>query len=211
MTRFLMGLMMLAITASATPIPITGSGAYGSFTGSIEYLSGSQSLVLNLTNTTPFYGGFLTGVALNNPGGVITGMTMNTTDSDFLLIGGPSFNNSVSGSPYGDFDFGAALGGNWLGGGSPNPGIPVGGSATFTFNLAGSLAGLTTESFTQALSDNTNEPESLVVRFRGMNCGLSDKVPGEFDPPPPEIPEPGTYALMGAGLALVSIFSRFKK
>lgn len=208
MMRFLMGLMTLALTASAAPLPIAGSGAYGSFTGMIEYLSVSQSLVLNLTNTTPLYGGYLTGVALNNPGGVITGMTMNTSDSDFLLIGGPSFNNAVSGSPYGDFDFGAALGGNWLGGGSPNGGVPVGGSATFTFNLAGSLAGLTTESFTQALSANTNKPESLVVRFKGMRDGQSDKVPGDFGA---EIPEPTTYALMGAGLALVSLYSRFKR
>ncbi len=209
--RFLMGLIMLAATASATPISITGSGAYGGFSGEIEYFSGSQSLVLSLTNTTPSYGGFLTGVALNNPGGVITGITLNSTDTDFVLIGGPSFNNSVSGSPYGDFDFGAALGGNWLGSGSPNAGIAVNGSATFTFSLAGSLAGLTTESFTGAVSENSDKQEALVVRFRGMNCGRSDKVPGDFGPPPGQVPEPATYALMGAGLTLASIFSRFRK
>lgn len=209
-----MGFMLAAVTAFATPVTVSGTGTYGSFTGTMEYFGGSQNLVINLTNTTPLYSGYLTGVAFNNPGGAITSATMTTTDSDFVLIGGPDYNNSVSGSPYGDFDLGSALGGSWLGGGSPTGGIAVGGSATFTFALSGALAGLTTDSFTLAVSENTDKAEAFVVRFKGMLYGQSDKVPGEFGstpPPPGQVPEPTTYALMGAGLTLVAVFNRFKK
>lgn len=214
MTKAMVGFMLAAVTALAAPVTVSGTGTYGSFTGTMEYFSGSQNLVINLTNTTPLYGGYITGVAFNNPGGAITAATMTTTDSDFVLIGGPDFDNSVSGSPFGDFDLGTSLGSSWLGSGSPTGGLAVGSSATFTFTLSGALAGLTTDSFTLAASENTSNPEAFVVRFRGMLYGQSDKVPGEFGPPPPppgQVPEPTTYALIGAGLALVSVCNKLKK
>ena len=122
----------------------------------MEYIgatAASGSLVLSLTNTTPVYGGYITGVAFNNPGDSITGVTSFTSsDLDFQLIGDPNFDGGVRASPYGDFDLGTALGEGWLGAGSPVGGIAVGETATFTFNLAGDLAGLTTNSFIMELS-----------------------------------------------------------
>lgn len=211
----LAGLLLAAMSAFASPVTVSGTGQYGSFTGSMEYIGVSPvagSLVLSLTNTTPVYGGYITGVAFNNPGGSITDVTsFSSDDSDFQLIGAPSFDGGVSGSPYGDFDLGTSLGSSWLGAGSPVGGVAVGDTATFTFNLAGNLAGITTNSFILELSTDTQNPEALIVRFRGMLDGQSDKVPGTFGPPPGEIPEPGTYAMMGLGLGLAAMARKFRK
>lgn len=215
MRSSLAGLFLAAISAFASPVTVSGTGQFGSFTGSMEYIgmtATSGSLVISLTNTTPVYSGYITGMAFNNPGDSITGVTSFTSsDPDFQLIGDPNFDGGVSGSPYGDFDLGTALGDGWLGGGSPVGGIAVGETATFTFNLAGNLAGITTNSFITQLSSGTRQPEALVVRFRGMLDGESDKVPGTFGPPPGEIPEPGTYAMIGLGLGLAALARKFKK
>ncbi len=223
--------LALVPAVSADPITIVGDTAHsteglGNFSATLTYTPTSAStalLTIALTNTTsPAIGGFLTGFVLNNPGGAITGITFSSTNANFQLLGGPSFNNSVSGSPFGDFDFGAALGGDFLGGGSPNGGIPAGGSATFVFSLVGSGFDLFNEmSFVNALSSDPGGPgaQFFVARFRGIPVGAgSDKVPGQFDDPPPppppppppipHIPEPtslavwGLVALAGAGYGL---------
>lgn len=207
-----------AMSLNAAPVTVSGTGVFGSYTGLIEYIGtteASGSLMLSLTNTTPVYGGYITAVAFNNPGDSITSVTsFSSGDPDFQLLGEPDFDGGVSASPYGDFDLGASLGNGWLGAGSPVAGIAVGETATFTFNFAGNLAGVTTNSFIAELSTGTQTPEALIVRFRGMMDGQSDKVPGTFDelaPPPGEIPEPGTYAMMGLGLGLAAMARKFKK
>ena len=118
------------------------------------------------------------------------------------------FDDEVDANPLGAFDIGAALGDSWLGsgpgGGNPDQGIAVSTFATFTFNLTGSgLGGVSTIDFLNALSDPTggNDPEEFVVRFRGFNDGGSDKVPVDTSAP---VPEPGTLALVGIGLASLS-------
>ncbi|MBA3975195.1 MAG: hypothetical protein C0504_13385 [Candidatus Solibacter sp.] len=221
MKTSLAGLFLAAVSAFAAPVTMSGTGEYGSFTGTIEYIGSSNttgSLVMSFTNTTPVFGGYITGVVFNNPGGSITDVTSFTSDDpDFQLIGDPNFEGGINGAPYGDFDIGSSLGDGWLGAGSPVGGIAVGETATFTFTLAGGLAGITTDSFIMEHSTGSRQPEALVVRFRGMLQGQSDKVPATFgtNPPPPpppgEIPEPGTYAMMGLGLGLAALARKFNK
>ena len=174
----------------------------GDFTGVLEYFydnsnSAIGQLVVNLTNTTPVGGGYLTGFLMNNPDPItsITGFSApNATWQQLNLT-----NNGLSGNPFGDFDFGAALGGGFLGGGSPNNGIAVSSTGTFTFAFAGSaLNNLTTLSFVQALSTDPSSaygPEFFLARFRGIDFGAgSDKVPAVV------VPLPGTLLLLGSGI-----------
>jgi hypothetical protein len=136
--------------------------------------------------------------------GVSIGAAPGQWDADFQLLGGPSFNNSVAANPYGQFDLGAALGGNWEGGGAPQGGIGVGASQTFVFNLTGAnMASLTSGSFLTALSSGASPGQGaqfFVARFRGLTDGGSDKVPA--------VPEPETYAIMLAGLGVLAFMAR---
>jgi PEP-CTERM motif len=192
-------LMLAPAIAGAVPIVIGGTGTLGTFSGTFDYTatddtSGTVDIVLNNDSLTA---GFLTGFLFNIPdGATVTGAILTTDDGDFTLDGAPTFDNSASGSPNGDFDIGAALGGNYLGGGNPALGIAQGGSATFSFALTGTgLGGLTSQTFLTTLSSG-GDSEEFVVRFRGFPDGGSDKVPNEG-----LIPEPGTLSLLGLGIA----------
>lgn len=214
MRASLLGLLLAAVSAFASPVTVSGTGEYGSYAGWMQYTGTSATtgnLVLSLTNTTPVYSGYITGIAFNNPGGSITDVTSFTSSGpDFQRIGGPNFDGGVSASPYGDFDLGTSLSDGWLGSGRPMGGIAAGATATFRFTLAGDLASITTNSFITELSKGVRRPEALVVRFRGMLDGQSDKAPGDFAPPPGEVPEPGTYVMMGLGLGLAALARRYR-
>lgn len=151
--------------------------------GTISYSFGggsSGSVVISLTNTTPaVVGGYLTGFVFNldSIDAGATAILTSTTNVSFLDTG------TESAAPFGTFDAGAALGANWLGGGSPVGGIAVGQSATFTFAVSASdAASLSAMSFLTGPND-----VNFVARFRGLANGGSDKVP--------VVPAPGALAL----------------
>ncbi len=215
---------LAAPAAQASWIAIDGNGAQstsqlGNFSGKLTYdaLSAtSATLTVQLTNTSnPANGGFITGFVFNNPGNALTGASLTASNANFVLLGGPNFQNSINGAPFGSFDMGAALGGNYLGGGSPLGGLAVGQNGTFNFSLTGThLNSLQVGDFVSARSDvqkgGGGGAQFLAVRFRGFANGGSDKVPGvpvsggPVGAPLPT-PEPTTLLLagMGAGLACV--------
>jgi hypothetical protein len=213
--------LALVGVATADVIPITGnSGAstemLGAYTGSLNYSASDHShaqLIVQLTNTSPVAnGGFLTAFALNNPGG-ITGIGFSSSQGNFGPLGGPG-NNGIAAPPFGDFDFGASITDSFLGGGAPQPGLGVGESATFTFDLTGTdLDTLTLNDFLTTFGDDASpdhDDEFFVARFRGFNNGGSDKVPasgggGGNGDPAPEVPEPATlllWGILGAGIVV---------
>jgi hypothetical protein len=210
----LVGILLTPCAARATPLNIGSDNANtqgdgtGHFTGSLdyEYTSGTTAtFTVNLTNTTAAGGHYLTGFLFNNPGDKITGVTAGTpfTNADFKVM---FHNANLAGSPWGNFDIGAALGkgkdNDWDGGGNPNNGLaPNGGSGTFTFILTGTasdLASLNTMSFVKTQSTGGGGgQQSFAVRFRGGTN--SDKEPGMLNP----APEPSSmllWSLSGLGI-----------
>lgn len=149
------------------------SSGLGAFTGTLSYVPQTSSLgvlSITLTNTSPeANGGFITGFVFDVAGAdpLGAGTLATTTNSSFLNTG------NEPGNPYGTFDAGAALGASFLGGGSPNVGIAIGASATFTFNITAFDAG----SLTSASFLGTEAEPGFIVRLRGFNNGGSDKVP----------------------------------
>lgn len=180
-------------------IPITGDGALGYFSGNLTYSftsSTTASLVVTLTNTSLVAnGGYLTAFVFNNPGNVITGLTLSSTNANFSLSGGTSFTNSINLSPFGHFDIGASTGR----GGNPTRGIAVSNTEVFTFLATGTRLGTLNElSFLSALSSNPGGggAQFFVARFRGFDDGGSDKTPAGA-----LVPESNTLLLFGSGLA----------
>ncbi len=170
------------------------------YSGSLEYtfIGGSMGeLKVSLTNDTPAsVGGFLTGFLFRADAVTGTGLT-SANPSAFLSTG------AGSGSPFGTFDGGAALGGSFLGGGSPTSGLAVGQSGMFMFSITSATASsISAADFLGSLA-----APGFVVRFRGLLDGGSDKVPGG---PGVDVvvPLPGAGALAAAGLAFVGLRRR---
>src|SRR5262245_9258637 len=144
----------LTMTAAARAEPILGTGVVSSYTGSFSYSASDSThatLVVSLTNTTALPFGRLTGFAFDNPGNHVTGVSFMSSNPDFLLLGGPTYHNTVpvvSLVPFefGLFDLGASTGSTIYG--SPGKGLSPGHSATFTFALTGTgLDSLNTAAF----------------------------------------------------------------
>ncbi|MBN8599364.1 MAG: hypothetical protein J0L78_16960 [Planctomycetes bacterium] len=179
-----------AAVAQADMILFSKSGASGAVSGSMDYtfVSGSLGkLTISLTNVSPApNGGKLTGLAFDivSADANATASLFSKTNSNFVGM------TNVSAAPFGTFDAGAALGGNWLGGGSPNGGIAVGGSATFVFNITASDASTRTAANFLGSGD-----DSLALRFRGFVDGGSDKM---------LVPSSGTLSLAAGGLVFAA-------
>ena len=198
--------VMCVPAAHAFQIDIWGDTAnstegLANFTGYLDYDPALFQLTVSLTNTTDAsYGGYLTAFVFNNPDDKIDGVTLTLDPAypDFnTVLGGPSFQDSENGSPYGQFDIGLTTGVNFQGG-DPVDGIPVGSTGPFVFLFTGTdLGSLTTQSFIDAYSVPPGDGQGLqffVARFQGLEYGAgSDKVPGV-------VPLPGTVMLLGSGL-----------
>lgn len=231
-SRFLWAAALVVSAAvPANAAPIAGNGNLGDFTGDFSYNAATHTISVSLTNAaTTLPGGLITGFAFNLPQqpGAITGVTYNATGPNgttFSLLGGATFNNSVPVSPYGDADIGAALGGSWLGGGSPNAGVAIGQTGTWTFLLTGNnaiLDTLTTQQIYDTLTTGGGGGQyGFLVRFKGFDNGGSDKVPGgpvgDPDPPinpggnPDPVPEPTTLAVFGALAGFGALGYRFRR
>lgn len=200
----------LALAASGAVAPLAGAGlilqsdsskAEGppgvAFIAQLEYTALSSStgrLDVSLANTSQAgVGGYITGLLFN----------FESADAKATLSLAAKPNNSWSfasgnGQPFGHgFEAGAALGGNWQGGGNPSSGVPVGGTGAFAFNVSASDASsLSASSFASGPYEF-----DFIVRFRGLSDGGSAKVPGIA-----AVPTPGGMAL--AGLGLVALASR---
>ncbi len=161
--------------------------------------NGNSRLTIDLINTTTSSspGGYITGFAFSTPGqaSYISG-SYTTTNSNFSLLSG-----SVSTQPYPSQDLGGALGGSWVGGGSPTGGISWSASGTnqaiFTYDFSGQS--LTENQFKDAMLGTSSDP-GFLVRFRGLSGGGSNKVPAVI------VPEPTSAVLLGLSLLGVSLF-----
>jgi len=200
------GVLGVSAAAYAGPVNIqadmgNSTEGLGDFTGTVEYTftgGNTGTLVVELTNTSNVAnGGYLVAFVFNiNSSDAGASATLSsTTDGDFLNITG----SGLEAPPFGTYEAGAGLNGTFLGGGSPIPGIAVGATETFTFDVVASDAStLDTMDFLSGSSDF-----DFVVRFRGFENGGSDKVPATTT----IIPLPAPIVLAAIGLPMAGLMS----
>lgn len=202
-------------SASAATVHFADSGITGkkgSYEADLTYLFAGDlqaTLTIALTNTSANPGaGYITALAFNNPGDLISAAVLTATNGNFSLIGQPGLRDAIAVSPYGAFDIGASISDQshrpWLGGQNPTLGIGVGETGTFTFLLSGTaLSSLDEQSFLDTFSfPDRQGAEFFAVRFRGSDKDM-DYNPG------PAVPIPPSIFLLGAGLlGLVTIRKR---
>lgn len=227
-----LGLMVLLVPAAdVSAIPITSgysTEGLGSFEADFVYTAAESgetaTITISITNTSSASnGGYMTGIVFNNPASLLDGVSsVDFPASQWQLLPSEDLMNdeiladdTVSGQPFGYFDLGVALGGNFLGGASPDLGLAVDETGVFTFNLTGTnLDDLTALDFVNELSTGS-EGQFFLARFRGFDDGGSDKVGGVYEaqpgggggteppdggPMPPAAPEPTTALFMAVGL-----------
>jgi len=205
---------LFALPHSGNAIPIiadTASSAegIGDFSGTLTFTPSTSStgiLTVSLTHTTSgFAEAYITGFVFLLPEGITATSVTSSTHPSFELL---TEKKALSAPPFGEFDTGAALGGDWTGGGKPQDGIGIGtgipDTGIFDFELT--RTGLGAGTIDDFLSEVT-EREWFVARIRGFEpCGGSDKVPADIA----SVPEPATLVLLGSGLALMGLLGRRK-
>jgi hypothetical protein len=152
----------------------------GSFDAWLQYTPiSATSGRLNLTisnNTNPSARGYLTALALGNPGGAISNVAVEFLDNGMNLIGGPSFLGGIDCSnattSWGNADFGFSCANDWNTAGYlllPRAGLRNGQAGTFQLLLTGvGMLALTEASFVAAKTSGT-VPRFLPVHFRLLN------------------------------------------
>jgi hypothetical protein len=162
----------------------------GAFTGSMEWTylgDNAGTLEITLTNTSPV-----------DNGGYLTGLAFRAVYNDSLKIVYASDHENwlevidENCSPWGVFDHGAAVGGDWTGGGQPSAGIGVGETWSFLFDVRGDptlLASIVAHDFF-----DESDGWGFAARFRGFEDGGSDKVNAS-------LPAPGVLTALAMGAA----------
>jgi len=186
---------LLAASARASMLSfesVDGNEGLGFYSGTMEWQRPGKdedcgTLLVTLWNESPEEnGGFLTGFAFRVTDGLLlTYLGDNTASGDSW-----EHISNVNAHPYGMYDYGAAIGGNWLGGGSPHAGIAAGEMRAFAFEVCGDPTLL--ESVDAFDFFDETEGYGFVARFKGFEGGGSDKVPAVA-------PGPGALALAVVG------------
>ena len=218
------GLLFTTFSAHASLIAedtLTGTGSLGSY--SAHFTWDGNTLNLDLTNLSdPSNGGYITGLLLNLP----TGNTFNDTSSDTHLLALLPSNHGYNGAPYGRFDYGYALKGNFLGGSKPDDGIAVGNTGHFEFSDWSNAENFDIQDAFLNLATLDENDTNLLVRFKGFNNGGTDKVlatylpstdgsddPSSLEPPLPSVEAslPNTlWLILLAALAAFFIYRKHK-
>lgn len=181
----------------------TSTSSLGAFTGIVEFnengFAGGADLSFTLTNTLPVGSdGYLTGFVFNVAD---DSLTVTFVDNDGAGAGFEDVTGGgLSANPFGTFEEGAALGGAFLGGGSPTDGIAAGDTRQFLFNVTGDLTNVSVMTFLSELSEPTggNDGEVFVARFKGLINEGSDKVvPGTVQVVPVPAAVWGGASLLG--------------
>lgn len=170
---------MAAVNVPSQPATDVGNGL-ASFNAWLQYTpltATTGRLNLTIANTTdPSKRGFITALALGNPGGAISNVQVTFIDNGMQLIGGPSFSGGIDcenvTTSWGNADFGFSCASNWNTPGyllTPRAGLRNGQVGTFQMLLTGTgMLALTESSFTAAKTSGTT-PRFLPVHFRLLN------------------------------------------
>ena len=204
------GLFTTAALANSVTVVGDGTGSTentgSTFTADVSYdfnaAASRGELSIHIANTSSV-DSELTGL-LFNIDGLFDDISLQVApNSSYSLV------TNANGAPFGSFDAGAALGGKFLGGGKPQPGIDEGSSGLFKFFLTGGdVMTLTASDFVTQTSSQGNNSAAFLVRFKDVGAnGGSDKVPGTPTTPntpdtPNVIPTP---AALPAGLLALGV------
>ena len=215
------GLLILVLATGsswAVPFDLVGVnyptlGAHVEFTyGSSITSEGTVTVVITNTSTVPTgEDPMLTGFLFNAPASLslsssiafIPGWTTDSVQNGFNTLG-----------QYGLFDV-AALTGSDFNGGMPNSGIPISGSAEFSFtftSISQNMTLLSEADFLGLLSAPENgqtTPQYFIARFQQVGPGGEGSdvaIPGTSS-----VPEPGTLLLLGVGLVGIAGIGRKKR
>lgn len=190
---------------SANPTPVA------SFTGTMSYDPALSRLTVFLQNTSPLENlGSLTGFVFNSVGDAVATYVDPDLNGGFQALTEGAGTDTGS---FGQYEFGAALGGDFLNGGDPNNGFFPLESGNFFFNvtLNGNAAGdaVTAKDFLTKNGMESVLESPLVARFRQFEEGGDNVVGVKVDGPlPPAIPLPAAAWSALSGLALLPLLRK---